>query len=187
MLRNSLVFVLLLLALGTATYFTGGEHALMGSPIPEKEESGSFITAPDFSFKTLQGQPKKLSDFDGKVVVLNFWASWCAPCIIEFPQLLTLAEQQKNKMVLLAISLDEDPKALKRFLAQMKKTNASSVIIGRDQDKKISRDLFQTVKLPETFLITPNRKIAEKIIGASVRFDSPEMLQKIDELYRIQD
>lgn len=181
-MRNLLIFAVLLLLTGGATYFLSGQHSLMGNPIPATRQNKNFMVAPDFKFKTLEGQTRSLSDFRGKVVVLNFWASWCTPCLIEFPQLLELAQARRGKMVLLAISLDEDHEMLERFLRKQN-VKGETIFIGRDQNKKISRDLFQTVKLPETFLITPGGEIVEKIIGASVDFSTPEMQQKIDQIF----
>ena len=183
--RNSLVLISIIILLASATYILSGGFGLSGNPIPEEpvKSEKTYGAAPDFEFTDLKGNTSRLSDFQGKVVVLNFWASWCAPCVVEFPQLLNLANTFPDELVLLAISLDEDQAAMMRFLEKMDDINQDNVIIARDPDKRISLDLFQTVKLPETFLIRPDGEIIDKIIGASVVFDSPGMKARIRTLY----
>ncbi len=187
MKRNLIIISAVLLLTAAATFFSSGMYQMISAPVPEEKKKTMQmlrLPAPDFTVQTLDGEQVQLSDFQGKVVVLNFWASWCAPCLVEFPQLLNLAAHHKDKMIFLAVSTDEDEQAMTRFLNKMENINQDSVIIARDPEKRISRDLFQTVRLPETFLITPERLIAEKIIGASVTFDSPAFKNKIEDLYK---
>ena len=145
--------------------------------LPDRQE------APDFVFTSLDGRKRSLSDFKGKAIVLNFWASWCAPCVIEFPQMLRLAKSLPDESVFLFVSLDEDAGAIERFL----KTHAEewpqqNVWVAQDPDKTISQSLYETYKLPETYLIAADLTIAEKIIGADVAWDSDIMRKKLREL-----
>lgn len=138
--------------------------------------------APDFSFETLEGKKHRLSEFKGKVVVLNFWASWCAPCVIEFPQMAALAKATKGKTVFLFLSQDDTDEAMERFVKKYGKDLSDNVYIARDSDKSIAQGLYQTYKLPETYIIAPDGRIADKIIGADVEWNGKDMRRKIEAL-----
>lgn len=143
--------------------------------------------APDFAFETLAGQKRRLSDYQGKVIVLNFWASWCAPCVAEFPQLLDLAAAFPDRMVLLAVSADHDPAAMKRFVAGLEKSrrDQKNVVIAWDSDKSVTRDIFQTTRLPETILIDSGFVMREKIAGV-MEWNGEDMHRKIADLYSVK-
>jgi thiol-disulfide isomerase/thioredoxin len=121
--------------------------------------------APDFSFVTLKNQPGRLSDFRGKVVLLNFWASWCAPCVIEFPKLEELAKNYPDHLAVLAISADTDRAEIEKFLHRIKYEKRKNMLIVHDKDKRISQDLFQTIKFPETIIIDPAGRMVRKVVG----------------------
>jgi peroxiredoxin len=125
--------------------------------------------APDF---TVQDSDHKvaLSDFRGQVVVLNFWGSWCAPCIAETPALVQMQRRMKDKgVVVLAVSIDVDDAAYHRFL---KDFNMNMVTV-RDGDHK-SADLYGTFGWPESYIIDRKGVIRRKFIGA-VDWNSPEV------------
>ena len=122
--------------------------------------------APDFSFKVLGSTTQQnLSDFKGKIVLLNFWASWCAPCVIEFPKLRALAETHKDTLVVLALSADTEADAVDRFLKKIKHKNQDNFLIVHDANKMISQDLFQTIRLPETIIIDRDGQMVRKVAG----------------------
>ncbi len=121
--------------------------------------------APGFSFTALDGKAHDLKDFKNKVVILNFWASWCAPCVKEFPRLIAAAKNNPN-VVLLALSSDMNEQAVKKFL---KKQNFSwkspNIHIALDKND-VSGKLYKTFQLPETYIISPDQKIRAKLVGA---------------------
>jgi cytochrome c biogenesis protein CcmG, thiol:disulfide interchange protein DsbE len=118
-------------------------------------------TAPDF---TVQDSDRKitLSDYRGSIVVLNFWATWCPPCIDELPSLETLQQRMKDRGVkVLAISIDDDDSVYHQFL----KDNKVDLLSVRDGSKK-SNNLYGTIKFPETYIIDQHGIIRRKFIGA---------------------
>lgn len=128
------------------------------------------IPAPQVSFSTMTGESLALNDFRGKIIIVNFWATWCAPCVAEFPSLLALAQKNQDTMVLVALSVDEEPEKIMPFFEQFEDSTRatlrlSNVIIGHDRDKVISQDAFQTVMYPETYIIGPDMRIRAKIAG----------------------
>lgn len=147
-------------------------------PVAPYEQSGK--AAPDFTYTTRAGKSGTLSQLQGKAVVLNFWASWCTPCIAEFPQLVALARALPDDVVILAISTDDDAAAIDRFLQRYGQGTAAlqNLIIAHDPEKTITQDIFQTVRLPESILIDRHGIMRDKLIGA-VAWDEDPMQAKL--------
>lgn len=184
MLRNILILGALLASAAAYTYHADYQNSapVMTKDSAAPESSETLMDAPSFSFKDMNGKTRTLEDFKGKAVILNFWASWCAPCVIEMPQMFDLASKTKEEAVYLFVSLDDSEEEIKRFLAKYKSDALSpNIHIGLDEGRKIS-NLFQTYKIPETYLITPNLKIADKIIGADLVWNDQDMIEKIKSL-----
>lgn len=88
----------------------------------------------DFTLKDMQGASVRLADYKGKVLILNFWATWCPPCKAEIPGIIALHDQYKEKgVVILGISEDDDAPTLKTFATEWKINYP--MLIGRDEDK----------------------------------------------------
>ncbi len=122
------------------------------------------LPAHEFTLPDLDGKNVNLSDFRGKVVFLNFWATWCKPCEDEMPSMQALYSQltaQGKPFVILAVSLDDGgPEKIKEFAA---KYNITFPIV-QDKSGKV-KELYKTTGVPETFIIDQNGVIAEKIWG----------------------
>jgi cytochrome c biogenesis protein CcmG, thiol:disulfide interchange protein DsbE len=162
------VSVLLLFALPS---YRQGEASIAGK------------TADDFAL-TIDGKVQRLSDYRGKVVVLNFWASWCPPCVEEAPALNRLQRQiEPLGGTILGVSIDEDPAAYEKFL----KDFAVVFPTWRDpdvQDNKSKIELaYGTSLIPETYVIDRHGKIARKLVSAQ-QWDSPEMLAYFDAILK---
>lgn len=132
-------------------------------------------SAPDFTLNDIDGKKVNLSEFRGKVVLLNFWATWCGPCRAEMPSLHNLYNEYKDKgFVVIAISADTSEKPVKSFAKELK----LSFPILMDKNKAVSFDDYGVLGLPTTFLIDKNGIIIEKIMGER-EWDSPQMKEKI--------
>jgi cytochrome c biogenesis protein CcmG/thiol:disulfide interchange protein DsbE len=132
--------------------------------------------APDF---TVQDDDRKISlaDYRGKVVVLNFWASWCAPCVEEMPSLVQLNDRFKDKgITVVGVSIDVDGDAYHKFLKDYK-INFPTV---RDPNQKTS-GLYGSFKWPETYIIDRNGIVRRKFIGA-VEWSQPEIVDFLSKL-----
>lgn len=102
-----------------------------------------------------------LSDLKGKLVILNFWATWCPPCIDEMPSLIQMQQRMKEKgVIVLAISVDADEDNYRKFL----KDNHVNLLTIRDADQK-SNNLYGTFKFPETYIIDRNGMVRRKFVG----------------------
>ncbi|HUB01410.1 MAG TPA: TlpA disulfide reductase family protein [Terriglobales bacterium] len=132
--------------------------------------------APDFTVKD-SDHTVSLSQFRGQVVVLNFWATWCPPCIEETPALVRMQSMMKDKgVVVLAVSIDADDAAYHKFL---KDYNVNMVTV-RDESRKAS-NLYGTFGWPETYIIDRKGVIRRKFIGA-VNWTSPEITDYLSKL-----
>jgi cytochrome c biogenesis protein CcmG, thiol:disulfide interchange protein DsbE len=133
-------------------------------------------SAPDFTVKDADRQVT-LSQLRGQIVVLNFWATWCPPCVEETPSLLEMQRRMKDKgVVVLAISLDADDAAYHRFL----KEHNVDLLTVRDNDQK-SNNLYGTFRFPETYVIDRNGVLRRKFIGP-VDWNSPDITQFLSRL-----
>jgi peroxiredoxin len=122
---------------------------------------GKGDRAPSFAVTTDSGKQITRSNFGGKLLVLNFWATWCPPCIEEMPSLDQFARDMANSgVVVLGVSIDTNEKAYKRFLQQARPAFETS----RDAQATIAAD-YGTFKWPETYVINQEGKVVEKFIG----------------------
>jgi len=141
----------------------GSHPSLVGNP------------APDF---TVQDADRKVSlrDFRGKTVVLNFWATWCPPCVEEMPSLVKMQSDLKDRVVVLAVSVDEDERSYRSFL----KKNNVDLLTVRDPQQK-SNELYGTFKFPETYIIDRQGVVQRKFIGP-VDWTRPDVVEYLEKL-----
>lgn len=121
------------------------------------------MMAPDFSLPDLEGKARRLSDYRGKVVFLNFWATWCKPCKEEMPSMEILWENFKSEdFVMLAISMDRvtTKKDIPSFIESMKLTFPILTDSWGQTDK-----LYKLMGVPETYIIDQEGVLREKVIG----------------------
>jgi len=135
--------------------------------------------APDFTLPALAQGPLSLHDFERQVVVLNFWATWCPPCVEETPGLEKFAEQMRHQGVtVMGVSVDRDGVALQAFAAEQH----LSFPILRDPNQSVA-NRYGTFKFPETYIIDQDGRVAEKLIGP-VDWQDPRIISFVRELAR---
>jgi peroxiredoxin len=135
--------------------------------------------AQNFALADANGAPIKLSDYKGKVVLLNFWATWCGPCKVEIPWFIEFEKTYKDRgFVTLGVSMDDDGwKAVKPFMAQ--RAINYPVTIGNDRVAELYGGIDS---LPTTFLIDREGRIASRHLGlVSKRDYEAEILKLIAE------
>jgi len=132
---------------------------------------------PDFTLRNDDGTPVSLKDFRGKIVVLNFWASWCAPCVDEIPSLKSLADRYRDKdVVVIAVSRDADPEAYKEFIAKYQ----VNFLTLRNPSNSVG-EMYGTFQIPETYIISREGKLLNKIIGEA-NWTSADMISFFDRI-----
>ena len=166
---NRALFIVLAVAFGAFLYTI---HDLFEVRIVEAGE-----TAPKFAITTESGQKVSHKDFGGKLLVLNFWATWCPPCVEEMPSLNEFARaMQPQGVVVLGVSVDRNEKAYRDFLAR----NQLSFLVARDPEEGIS-STYGTFKWPETYVINTEGKVVQKYVGPRDWTD-PQIVNSIKSL-----
>ena len=136
-------------------------------------------TAPNFTIKTDSGIEISPRNFGGRVLVLNFWGTWCAPCVQEVPSLDQFQRILAGSgVVVLGVSVDRNEKVYRNFLKRFQ----VSFQTARDPDANISVR-YGTFKYPETYIIDRNGKVVQKIVGPPEKsWTDPEMLSYVKSL-----
>lgn len=157
MLKNlivacAVILFSIILTFGLNTYF--------------KSERGEFFVlekgqpVPNFSFNN-----DTLYNYRGQIIIIHFWASWCAPCVVEFPELIALANT-RDDVTILAFSSDRNQAMIDRFLDRHKFDIPDNFKIIHDDKQIITKEKFSVFALPESFIVTPDLILDNHIIGA---------------------
>lgn len=188
MKTNILLIIITLIVGGTYTYIMANKKAPAFSKTTKEQiqKNNNNETIDNFTYKLINGKNGELYDHKNNIVLVHFWATWCPPCILELPELISLAKKKKN-ITVLAISSDSDVSNINRFIKKLEKKIPENFLIITDPDKKITKDVFQTIKLPETFILNPNLSINRKIIGAYDDWASPDMIKELSKIRKISE
>lgn len=132
--------------------------------------------APDFTLKDADGSSVKLSDYRGKVVLLNFWATWCGPCTLEIPWFIEFQQQYKNKgFEVVGVSMDEEGwSVVKPYIAEHKMNYR--VLLG---DDTVSQLYGGVESLPTSFIIDRDGKIASVHVGLAEKSEYISEIQSL--------
>ena len=132
--------------------------------------------APDFTLKDWSGKDISLSSLRGRVVLLNFWATWCSTCVVEMPSMERLKNMQAGRdFTLLAVSVDEGWDDIRRFFQK-----GTKMTVVHDPEKKTPR-LYGTEKFPETYIIDKEGNVRFYVVS-NRDWDSPGMKACMDAL-----
>jgi thiol-disulfide isomerase/thioredoxin len=189
--RQLVLRILAFLILLPATYFlwergAADQLAHFFQPKKSLEPIRLGTAAPHVSVpadRVWSKQPIQLIDYRGKPIVLHFWATWCAPCITELPELMDLAkEERKYGTVFIAVAIDENWAKIETFFQQLPHLRAmtDSMILLLDPRAEIA-NAFRSSRFPETFLINHQGVMDNKFIGAQPWKD-PAMKRYLDSL-----
>ena len=155
---------------GFVDWFSDEETGIVsatGSPARDFTPYHSALV-PQLKLKNLKGEVFSLENIKGKAFLLNFWASWCAPCREEFPDLISAVKWSKGRLALVAISNDSSQEDIKAFLKDLKKAGVKwkqkDVHILWDPEFKVAKQ-FHVAKWPETFILDQEGKIVQKQAG----------------------
>jgi cytochrome c biogenesis protein CcmG/thiol:disulfide interchange protein DsbE len=132
-------------------------------------------SAPEFTITTDTGKTVSLPNFGGKLLVLNFWATWCPPCIQETPSLSNFAQQFADKgVVVLGLSVDKDMNAYRAFLQKYHPAFLTA------RDFKVHEE-YGTYMYPETYIIDSKGKVVKKI-AEGADWSDPQLVQYVNSL-----
>jgi peroxiredoxin len=180
---------LLLGGVGIVCALSGCDSGYSKSPHADAPPSSSVAyqgrpsvgsPAPDFRLMDLQGKPVALSDYQGKVVLLNFWATWCGPCRVEMPAMEALYRGMQSKgLEILAVSVDQEGTAVTR---PFQEALGLSFPILHDQDYEVGLT-YGARTLPMTFAIDRKGVIRQLVFGAR-DWNSPEARSGIEKVLK---
>jgi thiol-disulfide isomerase/thioredoxin len=129
----------------------------------------------EFAGKTLEGQSFNLEQFKGKLVILSFWASWCAPCVEEFPSMVSLLKQNPDKVVMVAVSSDYSREDIDVFFKSLNLSEKlPNLYVTWDPDHAISQK-YEVQRLPESFIFGKDMKLLRKVVG-SIKWDDQDAM-----------
>jgi cytochrome c biogenesis protein CcmG/thiol:disulfide interchange protein DsbE len=147
---------------GTATVDESGRPTNAGKELPNE---------PDVTFKDLQGKDVPLSSFKGKVVVVNFWATWCEPCRVEIPWMIDFQQKFGDKgFTLLGVAMDEEGKSVVEPFVQKTQFDVDGhnmtmnypIVLGNDD---LAAKFGGLIGLPTSVVISRDGKVAKRFIG----------------------
>ena len=132
----------------------------------------------DFSLKDMSGNEHKLSDYKGKIVVLNFFATWCQPCIDEAPELEAFGAEYKDAQLLI-LAKGETKKRMEKYISQ----SNSKLRYLLDTKEEVSKD-YSVIGQPETIIIDENGVIVERFTGPTTK---KNLIELIENFHKSQD
>jgi peroxiredoxin len=150
-----------------ASTFTWTSDNANAAPANTKNRKAAK-TAPDFALKDINGRQVKLSDFRGKIVLLNFWATWCGPCKVEIPWFIEFEQKYKDRgFAVIGVSMDEEGwSVVKPYLAE-RRINYR-VVVGTE---KLGQDYGGVESLPTSFIIDKEGRIVSTHVGLVSKSD----------------
>ncbi len=169
----SIVALFFLSAMGP-TASTGGNRDTVS---PLDADKAMNAPAPDFTLRDMNGNTITLSSLKGKVVLLNFWATWCPPCKAEMPTMNKLYNEIRGRgLEIIAVSTDNSLSTIRNYLAK----NPLDFPVVHDEKNQLSRQ-YRVFSMPTTFLIDRNGIIVEKFYG-EYDWTDPDVRRQIEKL-----
>ncbi|MDA1190126.1 MAG: TlpA disulfide reductase family protein [Candidatus Poribacteria bacterium] len=162
-----------------AALVVGCRNAADENPDAELSEE-SLGVAPDFTLPDFNGNPVSLSDFKGKRIIVNFWGTWCPPCVAETPDLVALYEANKDKeFVVIGIAVGDTVESVSAFAAEYRVTYP--LLVGNDKEVyDLSRKFGGADYLPTTYVLDKDGKIVRKLVGQQDRSAFDRLLRALD-------
>ena len=158
-----LIGAVLAIAVVAGLYFVNRYWIAPVTLVPPTKAAANRPLAPDFSLIDLNGRKLQLADYKGKVVLLDFWATWCGPCRIEIPGFIRLQERYRDQgLVILGVYIDDNAESVREFYSEFKMNYA--VAAG---DSRLTELFGGILGLPTTFLIGRDGRIYSKHSGAT--------------------
>ena len=174
-----IVIVLAAVAAGFAGCKSSGSQAAglaTQKPLPDE---------PEVTFKDLQGKDVSLASLKGKVVIVNFWATWCEPCQAEIPWMIGFQKKYADKgFTLLGVAMDEEGKSVVEPYVQKTQFNVDGhpttmnypIVLGDDD---LAAKFGGLLGLPTTYVVTRDGKVAKRYIGLATEADLDKLIQSL--------
>lgn len=173
--------VLIVVAMVVSLMLVFGLYRARSSKSPDAIAAAKMRgqTAHDFTLQSLDGQTVHLSDYRGKAIMLNFWATWCEPCKVEMPWFVEMQKQYGPQgLQIVGVAMDDaDTEDIAKFAKEM--GIDYPILVGKDSVREtIANDYGGMPFLPETFVIGRDGKVVEKILGLKSRSEIEDAIKK---------
>ena len=171
--RDPVVIIVVVMVVTLMLVF-GIRKSRRASP-PAQATTTGMKMAPDFTLQSLDGKTVHLSDFRGKAILLNFWATWCEPCKVEMPWIVDLQKKYASQgLQVVGVAMDDaSPEEITKFTQQMGVNYP--VVIGKDE---VADSYGGLPFLPTTFYIGRDGKIVDKVLGIKGRGEIEDDIKK---------
>ena len=181
-IKGLLVTILLALAF-TAAGFGLKQYFKKNTPNYTKEFLTQMETAgaPNFNLPFVESGMFSLDSLKGQVTIVNFWATWCAPCVEEFPSMLKLLEKFPNDVRIVAVTVDEEKNDILSFLKAFS-VDHPNLIVVRDVDRAVT-EKWGTIKLPESYILDRDHKLVKKV-AKSEDWANPLVFQYFEDIIK---
>lgn len=167
-MMNSLYRYMVIVILLAGLCSTAWSESTVLHPVKDQPQ------APSFELKDIDGNVHRLSDYRGKVVIVNFWATWCPPCRFELPSMEKLWQATQNDgVILLAINLGEDEDTIFTFTSDY----AVSFPLLMDRDSSVTKK-YSVLGIPTSFVIGPRGRIIYRAVGTR-EWDDKQIIDKL--------
>lgn len=179
-MRRKLIAAALLIGFLVSYFLISTPAKFFGPQTAKSDTPQTEAMAPDFTLTNMQGERVSLSQYRGKVVLLNFWASWCPPCRAEMPSMEKLYQRMKDSdFVLLAVNGEKNGHAaVQNFIKEI----PVSFPILLDE-ARTAANLYRVYSLPQTYIIDPYGKIVQQVTGG-MDWNSPDVIRFLSSLMK---
>lgn len=162
MVNRIILFLILAFSVSVFSYARDGKTLISSEPSSKITFMKEGDKAPNFSLKSVDGKTIKLSDYKGKIVILDFWATWCPPCRRGVPDLISIQKEFKKDVVVIGISLDRE-KTIKDVPGFMKDYGINYPVVYGDD--KVTIDYGGIRSIPTSFVIDKKGNVVDSHIG----------------------
>ncbi len=156
-----IISAILLIAVGYSLLNKASKESKSDISVVDRMEQDGV---PTIEGMTIDGRKYSFAERKNKLTIVNFWASWCAPCVEEIPSLVSLARHFKEEIDIVALSADEDEKDIQIFLKSFPEMNDQNIFIIQDKNQQY-KNQFSVGRLPESFIVKSNGLLEKKVIG----------------------
>lgn len=159
------------LAIALLSIAVGCDRTASVSGTAEEGGAASLAPAPEVSFEKLDGQTVNLSQYRGKLVLVNFWATWCEPCRSEIPELIAFQKEYASKgFTVLGVAMDQEGKSVVAPFVEKQQFDVNGqkvtmnypIVLGNE---KIATKFGGIIGMPTTFIVSKDGKIVKRVIG----------------------
>ncbi|MBI1327320.1 MAG: redoxin domain-containing protein [Alphaproteobacteria bacterium] len=187
-MRNLLVLFVIVAVTAVITYVMdyGGQKRIGNAVAGIQKEQTLDEPAPRFSFRTIDNKDSSIKAQEGKITILHVWATWCPPCIIEYPSLLNFVESMGGKISLVSFSVDKEVEKVNAFYQMLDEPlqdilQKDYIYSVHDPKRVITLDILGVQFYPETIVISPQGRIVKRYVGNFDDWESPETKREFEQ------